>query len=76
VVKTTKLSPEFDWTAFRKLYGEDALPLFVVTDAGALQVCVADKAFAPRPGQTVISLVSRPAQRGTPQVGVPGTRGT
>lgn len=75
VVKVTKLSPEFDWTAFRELYGEDALPLFVVTDAGVLQVCVADKVPAPRPGQTVISLVSRPAQRGTP-AGVPGTEET
>ena len=66
VVKTTKLSPEFDWAAFRERYGEDALPLFVVTEAGVLQVCVADKAPAPRPGQTVIGLVRPKAERVAP----------
>jgi len=60
VVKTTRLGPEFDWAAFRGRYGEDVLPLFVVSDAGALSVCVADKAASPRPGQTVISLVTPP----------------
>jgi hypothetical protein len=66
VVKTTKLSPEFDWAAFRGRYGEDALPLFVVTEAGALQVCVAEKPPAPRPGQTVICLVRPKAERAAP----------
>jgi hypothetical protein len=60
VVKATRLSPEFDWTAFKDRYGEGALPLFVVTEAGALIVCVADKAPVPKPGQTLISLVKPP----------------
>lgn len=67
VVKTTRLTPEFDWAAFRARYGDDALPLFVVTEAGVLHVCVADKAPAPRPGQTVISVVNpRPPETTTP----------
>jgi hypothetical protein len=56
-VKATKLSPEFDYAAFRARYGEDALPLFVVTEAGSLVVCTADKSPSPKPGQTLISLV-------------------
>ena len=73
VVKTTKLSPEFDWAAFRERYGEDALPLFVVTEAGALQIAVADKPPSPKGGQTVIGLVSPPAERATPPA--PATAG-
>jgi hypothetical protein len=57
VVKATKLSAEFDYAAFRERYGEDALPLFVVTEAGSLLVCTADKKPSPKPGQTLISLV-------------------
>jgi hypothetical protein len=57
VVKATKLSQEFDYAAFRERYGEDALPLFIVTESGALNVCTADKKPSPKPGQTLISLV-------------------
>jgi hypothetical protein len=57
VVKTTKLSPEFDYKAFRGRYGEDALVLFIGTESGALQVCTAEKAPSPKPGQTLICLV-------------------
>jgi NhaP-type Na+/H+ or K+/H+ antiporter len=58
VVKATKLSQEFDYGAFRERYGEDALPLFVVTESGSLVVCTADKKPSPKPGQTLISLVN------------------
>jgi NhaP-type Na+/H+ or K+/H+ antiporter len=61
VVKTTKLGEGFDYAAFLERYGEDALPLFVVTETGNLQVSVADKTPSPRPGQTVIALVRPPA---------------
>jgi hypothetical protein len=37
--------------------GEDAMPLFVVTESGALLVCTADKKPSPKPGQALISLV-------------------
>jgi NhaP-type Na+/H+ or K+/H+ antiporter len=57
VVKATKLSPEFDYKAFRARYGENALVLFIVTESGSLQVCTAEKTPAPKPGQTLICLV-------------------
>jgi len=55
--KGTKLSQEFDYGAFRARYGEDALPLFVVTEPGSLVVCTADRTPSPKPGQTLIALV-------------------
>lgn len=57
VVKTTRLTAEFDLPAFRARYGDAALPLFVVSEAGKLVVCTAERAASPRPGQTLISLV-------------------
>jgi hypothetical protein len=57
VVKATKLSPEFDYQAFRARYGEQALPLFVVTESGSLVVCTADTMPSPRAGQVVMALV-------------------
>lgn len=63
IVKSTRLSREFDYQAFRERHGEAALPLFVVSEAGSLLVCTADRPPAPRPGQTVIALVEAPADR-------------
>ena len=60
-VKATPLSEEFDFAAFQSLYGESAVPLFVVTETGKLKVVTADQALEPRPGQTLISLVREPA---------------
>jgi NhaP-type Na+/H+ or K+/H+ antiporter len=76
VVKTTKLSPEFDWQAFRDRYGADALPLFVVSETGGLQVCTADREPAPRPGQSVISLVRPSPERGSSTAGGPPPAGS
>lgn len=57
VVKTTKLTDEFDYSAFRQFYGENALILFVIREGRQLAVCAADQEFSPRPGQTLLALV-------------------
>lgn len=57
VVKTTKLSDEFDYEAFRKLYGDSTIVLLVVEQGGELTVSTVDMPITPRPGQTLISLV-------------------
>jgi hypothetical protein len=57
VIKTTKLTQEFDYDAFRKLYGEEAIPLFTIAQNGNLVVFTKDSPPTPRPGQTLISLV-------------------
>jgi NhaP-type Na+/H+ or K+/H+ antiporter len=63
VVKATKLSAEFDYDAFRARYGDEAVPLFVVTEPGGLAVCTAEKPPAPKPGQTLIALVDLPPEQ-------------
>lgn len=55
-IRTTKLSAEFDFDAFRKLHGDDALPLLVVTENARLIVIAADEKAQPRAGQMLISL--------------------
>ncbi len=57
VIKTTKLTQEFEYETFRSLYGEAAIPLFLVKESGDLVVFTADNAPTPKPGQTLISLV-------------------
>jgi NhaP-type Na+/H+ or K+/H+ antiporter len=57
VLKATKLTEDFDYVAFRMMYGPKALPLFTITETGRLQIRTADQATQPKTGQTLISLV-------------------
>jgi len=57
VVKRHSMTDEFDIEAFHARYGTDALPLFVVTESGTLQVATTDHTLSPKTGQTLISLV-------------------
>lgn len=57
IIKKTQISEKFDFAAFKSLYGEKALPLFIVTEDKKLQIFTADKELVPKPGQTLISLV-------------------
>ncbi len=70
VIKRTTLTREFDYEAFRKHYGDRAVPLFVVGD-NRLQIFNADRPPTPRPGQKLISLVDAdirgPGEVVTPQ---------
>jgi len=59
VVKKTSLSDEFTFDDFKTMYGETALPLFIITESGNLQVCTADARPDPQSGQTLISIVDR-----------------
>jgi len=56
-VRTTKLSSEFNYDAFRARHGDSALTLFVITEAGRLSPIVCNEKLDPHPGQTIISLV-------------------
>jgi len=69
VVKTTTLTDEFDYPAFRELYGETAIVLFVIEESGALTAATVDGPVAPRPGQTLISLVDPIEQAADDQAG-------
>ncbi|MBE0594199.1 MAG: sodium:proton antiporter [Gemmatimonadales bacterium] len=57
VVKRSRLTEEYDFAAFRRQYGEAAVPMFVIRDSGELVVITAAAPVTPRAGQTLISLV-------------------
>ena len=56
VIKTSKLREEYDFDAFSERYGEHAVPLFIATEDGKLQIFTTDSKLTPKVGQTLISL--------------------
>lgn len=58
VVKTVKLTPEFDYDALRAHYGESATLLFIIDQNGNLTVVTTTPRLFPRPGQTVVVVVN------------------
>ena len=58
IVKSTKLSKEFDYSAFQKYYGESAVPLFCITGENILTVITVDSDIDLKPGQTIIAMVN------------------
>ncbi len=69
VVKTTSLTPEFDYQAFKEYYGKSAIPLFLIDGNGKLTVFTRDNPLKPQPGQKVISLISPQADNKTTDKG-------
>lgn len=65
-VRTTKLTAEFDFTAFKTRYGAEAIPLFLIGDGNRLTVFATDNRPAPKPGHRIVSLIARPALADTP----------
>ncbi len=58
-VKSTALSPSFAYADYLAHYGERSpIPLAVVTGDSKLQLFTDDNSLVPKPGQTIISLVS------------------
>ena len=58
-VKSTALSPSFTYADYLGHYEEQSpIPLAVVTSDSKLQLFTDDNSLAPKPGQTIISLVS------------------
>ena len=56
-IKTTGLSEQFDYEAFQAYYHDSALPLFVISSNGDLQVWTAKQPLSPAPGQRLVSLI-------------------
>ena len=57
VFKKTKLSEEFGFEELKAQYGDQVLPLFLITKEGELQIFTAEGKIKPQAGQTLISLV-------------------
>ncbi|MHA6205865.1 cation:proton antiporter [Dyella soli] len=56
-IKSTRLTPTFDWPHFIEQYGSTAVLLFGVEEKGALRVASVKRELEPRAGWTVIVLV-------------------
>lgn len=56
-VKRTRLTEQFDYAAFLSHYGQAALPLFTLTDAGKLKPITEDATFSAGPNTVIIGLV-------------------
>ncbi|MBI2608438.1 MAG: sodium:proton antiporter [Deltaproteobacteria bacterium] len=56
-LKTTKLTDDFNFAAFNKMY-PDAVPLFVVSENGRLFILSTTGSAEPRSGQILISVVN------------------
>ena len=56
-VKTTRITEKFDYAAFRRMYGESAVPMFVIGEEGELSVVTVESSARPQAGQTLFSLV-------------------
>ncbi|MDX9856973.1 MAG: cation:proton antiporter [candidate division Zixibacteria bacterium] len=57
VVKRTSITDEFNMDRLRSIYGSTVIPLFIVTSSGVLQMYTLDGKLAPRPGDTLVSIV-------------------
>lgn len=59
VVKSTKLTEEFDFDAFKKHHDDDnAMPMFLIRQDEPVEVFTTETTTEPRPGDTLISLVT------------------
>ena len=63
IVKTTKLSEDFDYEAFQTEYGGTAVLLFIIEGSSLKPATVRDTPD-PKPGQTVIALVDPVTSKG------------
>ncbi|MCB8966585.1 MAG: cation:proton antiporter [Ardenticatenaceae bacterium] len=56
-VKATSLTQKFTYQDWQNMYGDRAIPLFLVTERHELSIFTAEDPPLPRSGQTIISLV-------------------
>lgn len=57
IIKSTKLSEEFNFESFKERYGENIIPMFVITIDKRLKVFTAGSKLELKPGDTVLALV-------------------
>ncbi|UCD94749.1 MAG: sodium:proton antiporter [Candidatus Zixiibacteriota bacterium] len=57
IVKKTPLTDEFDFEAFKRMYGGSAVPLMTITESRTLRIYTAESKPAPEPGETLISII-------------------
>jgi len=65
-IKTTPLTEQFGYAAFQQHYGDRAVPLFYITEAGDVLPVTSDTTFDPKPGQHIIALLSNSGPESAP----------
>lgn len=58
VITKHRLTDQFDYEAFQQRYGSDAIPMFLIRDPGDVMVFTTESRPTPKPGHTLISLVT------------------
>jgi len=58
VIKATSISDEFTADDYHTLYGDEAVPMFVIDPDGDLQIAVAGRKVEAEPGSKLIALVN------------------
>ncbi|WP_340106848.1 cation:proton antiporter [Rhodohalobacter sp. 8-1] len=58
VIKSTQLTEKFTFQNFKETHGEDAIPLFLVTDNKSIRPFTTDNPPDPQPGNILISMVN------------------
>ena len=58
VLKKIRLSEEYDFEAFKDRYRNNCLGMFLIDGEGKLEVFTTDEPLEPKPGMTLISLVT------------------
>ena len=56
-VKSTKLTEQFDFTAYEENYTKQAIPLFLLTADKRLSLFSADAVLKPKAGDTIVGLI-------------------
>ena len=57
ITKSSKLTDEYTFEQFKERYGQDCVPLFLITDDKKLMVFSSDMDFEPKTGHMIIALV-------------------
>ncbi len=57
LIKTTEITPEFDFEQYRQHYDRLAIPMFLITDKNEIQVFSSDNQPQPLAGMLLISMV-------------------
>jgi NhaP-type Na+/H+ or K+/H+ antiporter len=63
VIKVNRLTDEFDFDAFKELYGESAIPMFAIRESGEVLIMTVQSPPTPKSGHTLISLVDPVEQK-------------
>jgi NhaP-type Na+/H+ or K+/H+ antiporter len=58
VIKATSISEEFTYEDYHTLYGDEAVPMFVIDAGGEVTIAVAGRHPAAEPGSKIIALVN------------------